>query len=101
MRGVIGTALLMITCIQASAGAVLAGEAEEARDGYPDTEKFPSKHTTAPNHELMLKKARQAQEKRLFQRQMRQLEKLLQQARRDADRAKKLQQLKRSANSPD
>ncbi|GAA5443706.1 hypothetical protein Misp06_01884 [Microbulbifer sp. NBRC 101763] len=91
MRGVMYAALILAAhSLATPAGAVSACETEKTQKANSATAVFP--HTQG--HELMLEQATREQEKALLKRQMRQLEKLREQAEREAVRAEKLQQLK-------
>lgn len=96
MRGVMYAALVLAAHTLATpAGAVSACETEKAQKTNSATAVF----SHSPNHELMLEEATKEQEKTLLKRQMRQLEKLREQAEREAVRAEKLQQLKSNTSS--
>ncbi|MFA0809630.1 hypothetical protein [Microbulbifer epialgicus] len=91
MRGVMYAALSLAAHILAiQAGAVSACETEKAQKANSATAAFPY----SPSHELMLEEATREQEKALFKRQMRQLEKLRRQAEGNAMRVEKLQKIK-------
>ncbi|WP_444910912.1 hypothetical protein [Microbulbifer sp. TRSA005] len=96
MRGVMYAALLFTASFLASpVAAVSACQTEKSQQTVSATADYPQ----IPSHELMLEEATREQSEALFQRQMRQLEKMQRKAERDSARAEKLLQFKNKSGN--
>ncbi|WP_299584951.1 hypothetical protein [uncultured Microbulbifer sp.] len=96
MRGVMYATLLFAAPILAMPAAAVSACQTEKTQGVASTS---GAYPQPSNHELMLEEATREQTEALFQRQMRQLEKLRRKAERDSVRLEKLQRLKSDSDN--